>query len=238
MRRVFSSAAFRRPAPVVARTTTILTVRRDNLVVMMGDGRATSSSLIVKDTSVKIRKVGNVLVGFAGEVADAISLLDVFSKKLSDAPDNLLRAAVELAKTWRGSVELRRLNASILVANKAFTLEINGEGDVIRAESDVHAVGSGGAFAYSAATALHNAATEGVTGAQHLTAEDICRRSMRIAVSMDAHSGGRLMKETVDANNLAGDGSDLPEGHRPEHSGATWSLPEVVSYEDEDEDGE
>lgn len=136
--------------------TTILSVRRGNLVAIGGDGQVTLGNIVMKGTARKVRKVyqGKVLVGFAGGTADAFTLLERFEGKLEKHQGNLMRASVELAKDWRTDRILRRLEAMLLVADRESTLIITGNGDVLEPEAGVGAIGSGGAYAQSAAKAL------------------------------------------------------------------------------------
>ena len=139
-----------------ARSTTILSVRRGNDVALGGDGQVTLGNVVAKHDAVKIRRLGNgrVLVGFAGSAGDAFALLERFEKKLAEYPDNTRRAAIELAKEWRTDRVLRRLEAMLAVADKTTSLIVSGAGDVIEPSDGVIGIGSGGAFAQSAAKAL------------------------------------------------------------------------------------
>ncbi|MBN2287866.1 MAG: ATP-dependent protease subunit HslV [Candidatus Glassbacteria bacterium] len=138
------------------RGTTILTVRRDGKVAMGGDGQVTVGDTILKASAKKVRKLqdGKVLAGFAGAVADALTLFDKFEAKLKDHPANLKRAAVELAKMWRTDRYLRRLEAQLAVADSEYSLLVSGNGDVIEPDDGVLAIGSGGSYAMAAARAL------------------------------------------------------------------------------------
>jgi ATP-dependent HslUV protease subunit HslV len=135
--------------------TTIVCVRRDGKVAMGGDGQVTLGNTVMKGNARKVRRLheGRVLAGFAGGTADAFTLFERFEGKL-EKYGNLARAAVELAKDWRTDRSLRRLEALLCVADAAHSLVISGNGDVIEPEHDLMAVGSGGAFAQAAATAL------------------------------------------------------------------------------------
>jgi len=135
--------------------TTILCVRRDGLVAMGGDGQVTLGNTVMKGNARKVRRLheGRVLAGFAGGTADAFTLFERFESKLQQY-GNLMRAAIELAKDWRTDRSLRRLEALLCVADATHSLVISGNGDVIEPENDLMAVGSGGAFAQAAATAL------------------------------------------------------------------------------------
>lgn len=138
------------------RGTTILSVRRNNTVVIGGDGQVTLGNTIMKGNARKVRRLYNdqVIAGFAGGTADAFTLFERFEAKLEEHRGNLVRAAVELAKDWRTDRILRRLEALLAVADKEASLIITGNGDVIQPENDLIAIGSGGPFAQSAAQAL------------------------------------------------------------------------------------
>jgi ATP-dependent HslUV protease subunit HslV len=136
--------------------TTILSVRRGNLVALGGDGQVTLGNIVMKGSARKVRKLyqGKVLAGFAGGTADAFTLLELFEAKLEKYQGNLMRASVELAKDWRTDRMLRRLEAMLLVADRDLTLVITGNGDVLEPEDGIAAIGSGGVYAQSAAKAL------------------------------------------------------------------------------------
>ena len=136
--------------------TTILCVRKNDDVVLIGDGQVTLGSTVVKDNARKVRRLGGgaVLSGFAGSTADAFSLFEKFEVKLKEHSGQLVRAAVELAKEWRTDRALRRLEALLIVADEESTLVISGAGDVIEPEEGIAAIGSGGNFALSAARSL------------------------------------------------------------------------------------
>ena len=136
--------------------TTILSVRRGNIVALGGDGQVTLGNVIMKGSARKVRTLyqGKVLAGFAGGTADAFTLLERFEAKLEKHQGNLMRASVELAKDWRTDRILRRLEAMLLVADRDATLIITGNGDVLEPEDGIGAIGSGGSYAQSAAKAL------------------------------------------------------------------------------------
>ncbi|MDH5436441.1 MAG: ATP-dependent protease subunit HslV [Gammaproteobacteria bacterium] len=138
------------------RGTTILSVRRNNKVVVGGDGQVSLGNTIMKGNARKVRRLYNdkVLAGFAGGTADAFTLFERFEAKLDKHSGNLTRAAVELAKDWRSDKALRRLEALLVVADKEASLIISGNGDVIEPEESLMAIGSGGPFAQAAARAL------------------------------------------------------------------------------------
>ncbi|MDR2164385.1 MAG: ATP-dependent protease subunit HslV [Zoogloeaceae bacterium] len=136
--------------------TTIVSVRRPGAVAMGGDGQVTLGSTVVKQTAKKIRRLyqDRILAGFAGATADAFTLIELFESKLEKHQGNLTRSAVELAKEWRTDRMLRRLEAMLIVADEGKTLVITGNGDVLEPENGIAAIGSGGAYAQSAARAL------------------------------------------------------------------------------------
>src|SRR3981081_3716877 len=138
------------------RSTTVLVVRRDNKVVMAGDGQVTLGHEVLKSTARKLRRLYNdkILAGFAGSTADAFSLFGRFEAKLEQFNGNLPRSVVELAKEWRTDRVLRHLEAMLVVADPVNTYLVSGNGDVIEPDEGVVAIGSGGPFATAAATAL------------------------------------------------------------------------------------
>src|SRR3989344_2334828 len=138
------------------RGTTVLSVRRQGKVVIGGDGQVSMGHTIMKSNARKVRRLHNnkVIAGFAGGTADAFTLFELFEAKLEKHQGNLMRAAVELAKDWRTDKILRRLEALLAVADAKISLIITGNGDVIEPENNIMAIGSGGAYAQSAARAL------------------------------------------------------------------------------------
>lgn len=136
--------------------TTIICVRRGEDVALGGDGQVTLGNIIIKGTARKIRRLyhDKILAGFAGATADAFTLQERFEAKLEKHQGNLMRAAVELTKDWRTDRVLRRLEAMLIVADKDHTLVLTGNGDVLEPENGLAAIGSGGAYAQSAALAL------------------------------------------------------------------------------------
>ena len=138
------------------RATTILCVRRDGRVAMGGDGQVTVGDTVLKATAQKVRvlKGGKVLAGFAGGAADALTLYEKFEEKLDRFPDNLPRAAVELAKDWRNDRVLRRLEAQLVVADRQHGFVVTGNGDLLEPDDPILAIGSGGGYALAAARAL------------------------------------------------------------------------------------
>jgi len=159
--------------------TTILCVRRDGRVAMGGDGQVTVGDAVLKSTAQKVRvlKGGKVLAGFAGGAADALTLYEKFEEKLERFPDNLPRAAVELAKDWRSDRVLRRLEAELVVADREHGFVITGNGDLLEPDDPILAIGSGGGYALAAARALlaHSALDARQVVEHSLTlAADIC----------------------------------------------------------------
>src|SRR5438477_7612240 len=136
--------------------TTIVSVRRGNVVALGGDGQVTLGNVVVKATARKVRKLyrDQVLAGFAGATADAFTLFERFEAKLEKHQGHLVRAAIELTKDWRTDKSLRRLEALLAVADVKASLIITGNGDVIEPEQGLIAIGSGGPYAKSAALAL------------------------------------------------------------------------------------
>src|SRR3954468_6269328 len=174
-----------------ARSTTILSVRRNGQVALGGDGQVTLGNTVVKHDASKIRRGGNgkVLVGFAGSAADAFALLERFEQKLADHPDNTRRAVIELAKEWRTDRALRRLEAMLAVVDKATSLIASGAGDVIEPTDGVIGIGSGGAFAASAAKAL--------LAHSELSAKEIVQAAMNIAGEVCIYTNTNIKVETL-----------------------------------------
>jgi ATP-dependent HslUV protease subunit HslV len=157
------------------RSTTILCVRRGGKVVIAGDGQVTLGQEVLKASAKKLRRLYNnkILAGFAGSTADAFALFARFEAKLEQHNGNLARSVVELAKEWRTDRVLRHLEALLLVADAQKTYLVSGNGDVIEPDNEVAAIGSGGAFAKAAATALIENTKLG--------AKEIVEKSMAIA---------------------------------------------------------
>ncbi|MBP8143958.1 ATP-dependent protease subunit HslV [Pseudorhodoferax sp.] len=155
--------------------TTILSVRRNGVVALGGDGQVTLGNIVVKGSARKVRRLfrDNVLAGFAGATADAFTLFERFEAKLEKHQGHLLRAAVELTKDWRTDRVLRRLEAMLAVADREHSLIITGNGDVLEPEEGVVAIGSGGAYAQAAALALLRHS--------ELDAESIVKQALTIA---------------------------------------------------------
>jgi ATP-dependent HslUV protease subunit HslV len=173
-------------APVRIRSTTILSVRRDGKVALGGDGQVTVGETVMKATAQNVRTLANgrLLAGFAGSAADGLTLFQKFEEKIERFPDNLRRAAVELAKDWRSDRVLRRLEALLAVSDKESSFILSGTGDIIEPDDGVLAIGSGGPYALSAARALI-ANTE-------LPPAEIVRRSLEIAGEICIYSNNRI----------------------------------------------
>ncbi len=168
------------------RATTIIAVRRDDRVAMAGDGQVTVGEVVMKHHAKKIRTLfrGQVLAGFAGSVADALTLFDKFEVQIEKYSGNLRRAAVELAKEWRGDRYLRRLEAWLIVADRSQLLVLSGQGEVIEPDDGVAAIGSGGSYAQAAAKALV-AHTDKPAG-------EIVRIAMEIAASLCIYTNNEI----------------------------------------------
>jgi ATP-dependent HslUV protease, peptidase subunit HslV len=171
--------------------TTILGVRRDGIVAMAGDGQVTIGDVVLKHGARKIRPLadGAILAGFAGAVADALTLFSKFETQLKSADGNLRRAAVELAKEWRTDRYLRRLEAQLIVGDGESILVLSGEGDVIEPDDGIAAIGSGAPYATAAAKALlmHT----------DLSAREIVESAMRVAAELCIFTNDRFTIETV-----------------------------------------
>jgi ATP-dependent HslUV protease subunit HslV len=171
--------------------TTIVSVRKNGKVVIAGDGQVSVGPTIMKSTAKKIRRIGSggeILAGFAGSTADALTLFERLEGKLEKHPKQLLRACVELAKDWRTDRYLRKLEAMMLVADSQYSLILTGLGDVLEPEGGVMGIGSGGNYALAAARALYD--TE-------LDAEAIVRKSMKIAADICVYTNENIMLESL-----------------------------------------
>ncbi len=174
------------------RGTTILSVRRDGQVVIGGDGQVSFGNTVMKHNARKVRRLyhNKVIAGFAGSTADAFTLFERFEGKLEKHQGHLTRSAVELAKDWRTDRMLRRLEALLIVADKTASLTISGTGDVIEPEDYLMAIGSGGAYAQSAARAMLDNTT--------LSATEIVEKSLHIAADICIYTNHNLTIETLD----------------------------------------
>ena len=171
--------------------TTIVSVRRGNQVALGGDGQVTLGNIVIKATARKVRRLFNdtVLAGFAGGTADAFTLIERFEAKLQKYQGNLTISAIELAKDWRSDRALRRLEAMLIGADLERTLVITGNGDVLEPEQGIAAIGSGGAYAQSAARALLEN-TE-------LPPADIVKKSLEIAGDICIYTNHNHVIETL-----------------------------------------
>lgn len=172
--------------------TTILAVKKDNKVVIAGDGQVTmGQSMVMKHTAKKVRRLykGKIIGGFAGATADAFTLFERFEAKLEESGGNIVRAAVELAKDWRSDKYLRKLEAMLLVADLEHIFILTGTGDVIEPDLGIAAIGSGGSFALCAARALLKHSD--------LDAEEIAREAMEIAGDICIFTNHNLTVEVL-----------------------------------------
>lgn len=171
--------------------TTILCVRKQDQVVMAGDGQVSLGQTVIKGNARKVRRIGggNILVGFAGATADAFTLLERLEGKLEKHPGQLTRACVELAKDWRTDRYLRRLEAMMAVADKDVSLVLTGQGDVLEPADGLIGIGSGGNFALAAARALID-----VDG---FDAEAVARKAMAIAAGICVYTNTNVTLESL-----------------------------------------
>ncbi len=174
--------------------TTIFAIRHQGKGAMAGDGQVTfGNAVVMKHTARKIRKLfhGKVLAGFAGAVADAFTLFEMFEGKLEEYNGNLQRAAVELAKEWRSDKVLRRLEAMLIVMDATHVLLISGTGEVIEPDDDILAIGSGGNYALAAGRALKTYAGE------HLTAKQIAEAALKVASDICVYTNDCIIVEEL-----------------------------------------
>ncbi len=171
--------------------TTILSVRKDNIVAIGGDGQVTMGNTVAKSNAKKIRRLYNdsVLVGFAGSTADAFTLFEKLEDKLSEYSGNLTRACVELAKDWRTDRILRRLEALLIAADTNNTYIISGSGDVLEPDDYACAIGSGGNYALSSAKALLRFS--------NLNAKTIVEESLKIAASICIYTNDNIIIDSL-----------------------------------------
>jgi ATP-dependent HslUV protease subunit HslV len=173
------------------KATTILGLRHKGQTAIGGDGQVTFDDTIVKATARKIRTLndGKIVAGFAGSSADAFTLFERFEAKLEDYPDNLPRAAVELAKDWRKDKYLRQLEALLAVMDKEHAMVISGSGDVLELEDGIVSIGSGGPYALAACRAM--------VAESKLSAEQIVKRSLEIAADICIYSNRHISIEIL-----------------------------------------
>lgn len=172
--------------------TTILSVRKNGKVVIIGDGQVSMGQTVVKSGARKVRTLagGKVIAGFAGSTADAFTLFERLEAKLERHSGQLVRAAVDLAKDWRTDRYLRRLEALMAVADRNSSLLITGTGDVLEPDDNIIAIGSGGNYALAAARALID---------QDLDAEEIAQKAMKIAAEICVYTNDRLTMEVLES---------------------------------------
>ncbi len=177
--------------PVDWHGTTILAIRKGGKVVLAGDGQVSMGDTVMKGTARKVRPLGkgDVIAGFAGATADAMTLFERLEAKLEQYPNQLMRAAVELAKDWRTDRFLRRLEALMIVADKEVTLVLTGNGDVLEPDGGVVGIGSGGNYALAAGKALMDS---------DLGAEEIARKAMGIAAEICVYTNDNIVVEKLD----------------------------------------
>lgn len=173
------------------RGTTILTVRKNGKVVVIGDGQVSAGNTVMKGNARKVRRIvgGNVITGFAGATADAFALLERLEAKLEQFPTQLARACVELAKDWRTDKYLRQLQAMMIVADAKETFVLTGNGDVVQPDGGITAIGSGGNFALAAARALDDYEPD---------AEKLARKAMDIAAEICVFTNANVTVEVMD----------------------------------------
>ena len=178
------------PSPVW-HGTTIVSVRKNGHVTVAGDGQVTLGSTIIKSNAQKVRRLegGNIIAGFAGATADAFTLFERLEEKVRQHPGRLAHACVELAKDWRTDRYLRRLEAMMAVADHDVSLVLSGTGDVLEPEDGLIGIGSGGAFALSAARVLMDV--------DQLTAEEIARRSLLAAADICVYTNTCIVVESL-----------------------------------------
>ena len=177
----------------IIKSTTIIGIRKDKLVVIAGDGQASLGNTIMKANVKKIRKLGannSVISGFAGSTADAFALFERLETKLDQYKNQLKRACVELAKDWRTDRYLRKLEAMMIVADKEVSLLLSGTGDVIESDDGILAIGSGGPYANSAAKALIKHTS--------MNAEEIAKESLNIAADICIYTNHNIISETIE----------------------------------------
>ncbi len=172
------------------RSTTVISVRGKNEVVIAADGQVTLGETVMKSNARKVKTLANgkVLTGFAGSTADAFTLFERLEEKLEKTSNKLMRACVELAKDWRTDRYLRKLEAMMLVADKETSLIISGTGDVLEPINGLMAIGSGGNYALAAAQALETS---------KLNAETIAKRSLEIAADLCIYTNRNIIIEKI-----------------------------------------
>jgi ATP-dependent HslUV protease subunit HslV len=175
----------------LVRSTTVLAVVKDAVIAMAADGQVTLGDTVMKAGAEKVRQIAKnrALVGFAGGAADALTLLERLEAKLETYPGNVRRASVELARDWRTDRMLRRLEATMLVGDPQTLLVVSGNGDVIEPDDGIAAIGSGGAYALSAARALSRHTT--------MSPEEIVREALQIAAEICIYTNDNIKVITL-----------------------------------------
>ena len=170
--------------------TTIVLIRKGNNVVVAGDGQVSLGNTVIKSTAKKVRKIEkrNVIAGFAGSTADALTLFERLEAKLEKHAGNLTRAAVELAKDWRTDKYLRRLEALMAIADKEKSFIISGTGDVLEPEEGIIGIGSGGNYALAAAKVLMDS---------KMSAEEIAKKSIQVASEICVYTNNNVTVEKI-----------------------------------------
>lgn len=174
--------------------TTIFAIHHNGKAAMAGDGQVTfGNQMIMKQSARKVRRLyhGKVVAGFAGSVADAVTLFEKFEGQLETFHGNLKRAAVELAKEWRTDKMLRRLEAMLIVMDQEHLLLVSGNGEVIEPDDRMMAIGSGGSFALAAGRALKRYAS-------HLEAREIAEQSLKIASEICVYTNDNIVVENLE----------------------------------------
>lgn len=171
--------------------TTIVSIRKNEEVVIAGDGQVSLGQTVLKSNAKKVRPLadGKVIAGFAGSTADAFTLFDRLEAKLEKHPAQLMRACVELAKDWRTDRYLRRLEAMMIVADKNTTFLLTGTGDVLEPETGVVAIGSGGNYALAAGKAIYAETNK--------SAEEIARKALEIAAEICVYTNNTIIIEKL-----------------------------------------
>ncbi|KAJ0400321.1 hypothetical protein P43SY_002069 [Pythium insidiosum] len=171
--------------------TTILCVRKDNKVCIIGDGQVSLGHTVVKPNAKKVRRINeNIVAGFAGSTADAYTLMERLESKLEEYPGQLTRACVELAKAWRTDKYLRRLEAILVVSDHKQSYTLTGNGDVVEPHDGIIGIGSGGTYALAAARALIDQ--------PHLDAEQVARKAMVIAAEICVYTNNNFVVELIE----------------------------------------
>jgi len=175
----------------IIRSTTVLCLRKDKKIVMVGDGQVSLGATVLKGNATKVRRIRpNVIVGMAGAAGDCLTLIERLESQLDESAGNLTRACVGLAKAWRTEKYLRYLNAMLCVADPQTLLIVAGNGDVIEPNDGIMAIGSGGIYALAAAKALID-----IPG---LEAEDVARKAMKIAADICIYTNHNFVVESLD----------------------------------------